>query len=179
MAAAEKLASKFFAIAENWVRNLNDDRELDRRLKGFKTFAGGPTPFPGPGPYPRPTIAYDPSGWSNAKGYSSTLLHGTDIVEISVPEEFICTIRVDKGQFLREERKANDPCISLELPKDLLKAFLLTKHQLLWTITDDRAKIKYKEGIGLSDWITIFEILVVAQETIEKKSDLWKIAENL
>ena len=46
---------KMAQFFERWEELLNTDEELERRLKPWRTFLGGPTPYIGPGPYPRPT----------------------------------------------------------------------------------------------------------------------------
>lgn len=173
------MQEKVSTFMQKWAEFLNEDEELARRIKPFDTFCGGPCPYPGPGPYPPPSLAYDPTGWSKAKGYKSSILDGKELVELSVPGEFTYTVELKEGKFSVVEKRAKEACLSVEMPLSLLKEMILSRHHVVWALTDGRNKITHMSGISLSDWATIFEIFVTAQELVERELKLREIVEAL
>ena len=169
----------FDSFLKAWEELLNTDDGLKSRLKPWRTFIGGPTPYPGPGPYPPPNLLYDPSGWTKAKGYKSSILDGKELVEIIVPSKFTFTIKVDKGIFSVKKEKARDPCLSVKMTLQTFKDLMTAKDRVIWCLTDPENEVSYKEGIALSDWTTIFETLVVGQELLERKFQFWEFIEKL
>lgn len=159
---------------------LNEDPELKRRLEPFPSFRGGPTPYPGPGPYPPPNVAMDPTGWSKAKGYPVTRLKGRDLVEINVEGKFRFTVglRTD-GTFYVEERSGVNPCLKVSMPLSVFKDMVLGKERVIYALADERNVIEYDNSLGLSDWITIFEVIGIMQELVESDREMWEIIENL
>lgn len=173
----EKSINKFYEAYEKF---LNEDPELKRRLRPYPTFCGGPTPYPGPGPYPPPNIAMDPTGWSKAKGYPTTILKGRELVEFIVPNAFRFTVSLrEDGTFYVAERPATKPCLRVEMPLDLFKDMVLGRERVIYALADERNKVEYEDGIGLSDWITIFEVIGAMQELVESDPEMWRLIEDL
>ncbi|MDI9619216.1 MAG: hypothetical protein QFX33_00120 [Candidatus Nezhaarchaeota archaeon] len=173
--------SRHLSIREKWEELLNKDLELKRRLGGFPEWHGGPVPYPGEGPYPRPIYngPWDPSSWTEKKGYPSTILHENDLIQIVVPEKLSWVVSLRNSVFTIRDGKAENPCLYIEMPLDLFKDMLLTKYRVVWALADERVKLMWREGIGLSDWITILEVLVVAQEAVDRDPALWNLVEGL
>jgi len=175
-------------IADNFVKEfakrleqfLNGDDGFKRRLKPFPVFMGGPVPYPGPGPYPPPNLAYDPFGWSKAKGYKTSILPGRELVELDVPNLFVLTVGLRKDlYFYVELRKAEKPCLRVEMPFEVFKDMALGKEKVIWSLADERNKVEYEEGIGLSDWITILGVIGKIQELMEFDPELRELLEKL
>ncbi len=159
---------------------LNSDEGFKRRLKPFPVFMGGPVPYPGPGPYPPPNLVYDPSGWSESKGYNTSRLPGRELVEISVPDFFVLTVGLRKNlDFYVELRKAEKPCLRVEMPFEVFKDMALGKEKVVWSLADEKNKVEYERGIGFSDWITILGVIGKIQELMEFDPDLRGFLENL
>lgn len=147
-----------------WVDFLNKDEELKRRIKGFKGFCGKPglraeraklLKWPremGTACYPHP---------------GRSMLDGRNLIELNIPEIGVYTIRLKDGKFSVEKGKAENPCLRIEIPLFLLKDTFLSKHRWLWVLADDQVKVKCDKELPHSDWITIFEVLVCAQELLE------------
>ena len=162
---------------QSWENFLNDDHELKGRIVPFKGFFGGPSPTPGPGPYSRPTPAYDPTGWANAKGYSAPKVDGRDLIELALtPGGFICTISLRKGKFGISKRSAKKPFLSVKMPNDLWRETVQGKHKIIWALSDKRVTVKNESGISMSDWLTILEVLATSQELLEFEPKLWESA---
>lgn len=158
---------------------LNNDQELKRRFEPFRTFCGGPCPYPGPGPYPPPNLAFDPTGWSKARGYPSSILKGKDVIEIEVEGKGVYTIHVSKeGTFKVERRSAENPVLQVALPISLFKELVLGRYRVIWALSDPRARVKHMDGISLSDWVTVLEIFACMQELVERRPDLWRAVEE-
>lgn len=165
-------------FVEKYTNYLNNDDELQRRLKPFRTFLGGPCPYPGAGPFPPPNLAMDPTGWSRTRGYSASILDGKELIEITVPDHFTMCIGLNKGNFYARFRKGSKPCLKVEMPLDLFKELLLGYHRVIWALSDKRNKIEYISSLALSDWTTIFEVLTCAQELCESDPEVWDQIEN-
>lgn len=173
------MSENILPFMQRWTDFLNNDEEIHRRLAGFRTFAGGPNPYPGPGPYPPPSIAYDPTGWSKAKGYPTTVLNGKELVEITIPRFYTFKIELKDGVFSITEGKAKKPCLGVEMPLSLFKEMILSEHRILWALADERNRVTYLPGLGLSDWVTIFEVLVTGQELVDMNLQLRETIKNL
>lgn len=159
---------------------LNSDESLKRRLKPFPTFSGGPTPYPGPGPYPPPNIAMDPTGWSKAKGYSTTRLLGREVLEISIEKCFTISVGIKSDYtFYIVSRKAENPCLRAEIPFDVFKDMALGRERVIYALADERNNITYEDGISLSDWITILGVIGKIQEFMEAEPSLWETLEKM
>ncbi|MDI9619205.1 MAG: hypothetical protein QFX33_00065 [Candidatus Nezhaarchaeota archaeon] len=166
----------FWRELENY---LNDDQELKRRLKPFRTFCGGPCPYPGPGPYPPPNLAFDPTGWSRARGYPSSILIGRDLIQVDVEGRSVYTISLsEEGVFKVEMRPAKNPILEVALPIFLFKELVLGKHRVIWALSDPKVRVRHSNGISLSDWVTVLEIFACMQELVERRPDLWRIVEE-
>ncbi|MFQ5820921.1 MAG: hypothetical protein ACE5I5_13095 [Candidatus Heimdallarchaeota archaeon] len=170
---------KFSIFVKRWTEFLNEDEELSRRIKPFRTFCGGPCQYPGPGPYPSPCVAFDPTGWSKAEGYASSVLDGKELVELNVPGVSKYVINLKEGKFQIQERETKECCLGVKIPMELLKEIILGRYSLLWVLADERVDVTYMPGLSLSDWTTIFEVLITAQELVETDPELWDIVEGL
>lgn len=170
--------ARFF---ERWSELLNKDEELGRRLKPWRTFLGGPTPYIGPGPYPRPIPTHDPTGWTKAKGYPKSVLEGKEAIELIVPNLCQYTFAIKDGKYIVREGKASGrPILRVEMPLDTFKDVILTKQRVVWGLADPRNKIECMwPEIAYSDWITVLEMLVVGQEVVERDPTMWDFIEAL
>jgi hypothetical protein len=56
---------------------------------------------------------------------------------------------------------------------------ITTRYRVVWALADDRTKLSWMEGIGHSDWITILEVLVVAQEVVDRYPEMWDLLERV
>lgn len=167
---------------KRWEDLLKKDQELKRRLKPFPEWHGGPVPYPGEGPYPTPLYGqekFDVSCWAKAKGYSRSILDGRELIEICVPGAFIYTIKLEKGLFSIVEGKAKEPCLGITMPLSLFKELILSRHRIVWALTDERVKLRWIDGVAHSDWITILELLAIGQEAVDKDPKMWDIVEAL
>jgi len=181
----DKMKTDFSGFLSEYEKFLNKDEELQRRIKLSDSFTdrdvffGGPCCLPGSGPYPRASIAYDPTNWAKAKGYSKSILDGKELIEIEVPDAFYCVIKLSKGKFEVKKEKAKDPCLAFSMPFKLFKEMVLGKHKIIWALSDKSVRIKScKQGISLSDWTTILEILVGVQDLAEMNPEMWRFWET-
>jgi len=148
---------------EKWIDFLNKDEELKRRLKGFKGFCGKPGP--------RAERA-KMLGWPRDMGVAcyphpgKSMLDGRDLVELSI-EANTYTIRLENGKFDLRKGKSENPCLRVKMPLPLFRDTLLSRHRWLWALADDQVKVECDNSLPHSDWITIFEVLVCAQELLE------------
>jgi hypothetical protein len=167
-----------------WEELLNKDEELKRRLQEFPEWHGGPVPYPGEGPYPPPLYGgpFDPSEWTKKRGYRSTILKGKDLIQITVPDKqlsLVVSLSEDGVFTVKKGVTTKKPCLSIEMPWDLFKDMLTTRYRVVWALADDRTKLSWMEGIGHSDWITILEVLVVAQEVVDRYPEMWDLLERI
>ncbi len=159
---------------------LNRDQELQRRLKGFKTFSGPPD-----GHYRRSRAEGSKAIARAVKCYpfgGESLLQDCAVVEISIidgPGQARCKIFLKDRVFSVNSNGAKAPHLALALTKDLFIKTILGRHRWLWVIGMDDVKVNYSSSLPHSDWVTILEILVTLQELVEFDSEMWEKIENL
>lgn len=160
---------------------LNSDAELQRRLKGFKTFSGIPD-----GHYRRARAEGEKTIARAVRCYpfgGKSSLDGHEIISIRIVDNgnesgFVISLR-DKN-FSVSSKDETNPFLSLELSKDTFKKALLGRYRWIWIIGMDEVNVKYSDELPHSDWVTIFEILVAMQEIAEfdiemrEKIEKWK-----
>lgn len=181
----------FSEFLKKWEEYLNNDGELRRRISkdikvrsevAAKTFAGMPD---GHYEYARQlqakykiwprfmALRHYPFG-------GTTQLDGKDVIEIVVPGKLAFSVSLENEVFrIREGKAIKPPCLSVEMPVDVLKDMLTTRHRVLWCLADPRNKVKCVDGLPHGDWITIFEILVTLQEVVDMDPKMRKIVESL
>ncbi len=108
-------------------------------------------------------------------------LEGRELVEISIPEASATySVELKKGELNIREGKAKRAILSLEIPLDLLKKMLLTEERVAWTVLDERCKLRFDAASWTYyEGLTIMEILVCAQELVEKDSALAELVKQL
>ncbi|MBI5375851.1 MAG: hypothetical protein HZA77_10480 [Candidatus Schekmanbacteria bacterium] len=157
---------------------LDSDQELIRRLKGFKTFAGTPD-----GHYRRARLEGEKAIARAVRCYpfgGKSHLDGKEIIGINIADgDSSLTVSLKNGKFKVASGKINEPCLSLEIPKEIFKLTILGRYRWLWTIGMDEVNVKYIEGLPHSDWVTIFELLVIMQELNEFDTELRDKIEKL
>lgn len=147
---------------------LNSDQELQRRLKGFKTFSGIPD-----GHYKRARQEGDQAIVRAVRCYpfgGKSLLKDCEIIGIHIKngdEAAKLVVSLHRGKFSVKNANWANPHLTLELSKELFKKAVLGRYRWLWLIGIDEVKIQYSTRLPHSDWITIFEILVAMQELVE------------
>ena len=158
---------------------LNADQELQRRLKGFKTFSGIPD-----GHYKRARQEGDQAIVRSVRCYAfggESLLKDCEIIGIHIrnsDEETKFVISLHRGKFSVKSANWVNPHLTLELSKELFKKAVLGRYRWLWLIGMDEVKVQYSTELPHSDWITIFEILVVMQELVEFDPELLEKIES-
>ena len=159
---------------------LNNDQELQRRLKGFKTFCGLPD-----GHYERARQGGVKTIARAVKCYpfgGESLLGDGEIIGLNVIDgqgKSQCVVSLKDKIFSIDSSSNATPHLSLELPKTLFVRTLLGRHRWLWVIGMEEVKVTYATHLPHSDWVTIFEILVAMQEMAEFDTEMWKEIETL
>jgi hypothetical protein len=152
---------------------LNADQELQRRLKGFKTFAGLPD-----GHYTRARLQGDRAQARAIRCYpfgGSSLLADCDVIGVTVKDESAETgfvVSLNNTTFSVKAGTAENPHLGLVLSKELFTRTILGRYRWMWVIGMDEVTVTYSTGLPHSDWVTILEILVAMQELIEFDPDL-------
>jgi len=158
---------------------LNSDPELQRRLKGFKTFSGTPD-----GHYKRARLEGEKSIARAVKCYpfgGKSLLDGHEIISIINEDdaESSFAISLNNNIFSVKKSEGLNPLLTLALPKEVFKNAMLGRYRWLWVIGMDEVKVKYSDDLPHSDWVTILEILVAMQEMSEFDPGLREEIERL
>ena len=152
---------------------LNQDPELQRRLQGYKTFSGLPD-----GHYTRARREGDSATVRAVRCYpfgGKSLLKDCEIVGMHIKDTDSSTrftISLTNDKFIIKDGDWVSPHLTLELSKELFQKAVLGRHRWLWLIGMDDVNVTYSTGLPHSDWVTIFEILVVMQELIEFDPEL-------
>ncbi|MEI6125498.1 MAG: hypothetical protein WCQ99_02990 [Pseudomonadota bacterium] len=158
---------------------LNKDRELQRRLRGFKTFAGLPDLHAkrarqqGGSALARAVRCY-PFGGTSRLGDGE--LVGICIRDAQESTSFV--IARDGALFSVKSGEWTAPPLTLTLSKELFKKTVLGRYRWLWALSMDGVAVTWREGLPHSDWITLLELLVVMQELVECDTELLKKIEN-
>lgn len=158
---------------------LNGDVELERRLAGFKTFAGLPDGHftrarkEGISAVARAVRCYPFGGKSRLKAGE---ILGIGIVDAGVTEHLV--VLLEENAFSIRTTPWDTPPLTITLPKPLFVKTLLGRHRWLWTMGMDDVQLTHSHDLPHSDWVTILEILVTMQELIEFKPELWHKVEN-
>jgi len=169
-------------MIENFIKQyetyLNKDKELNRRLSGFRTFSGIPD-----GHYRRARQEGNKCPARAVKCYpfgGESHLVDDELVGIELSdshEKFVVSLKGDS--FTIKIRDWKNPHLTIRLSKELFRRTVLGRHRWLWVIGMDEVEITHSEGLPHSDWVTILEVLVVMQEAVEFEPELWRQIENL
>ncbi len=167
-------------LIQEWEKALNEDGEINRRVKPFRGFCGGKPPKPGPGPYEPANVAVDPGNWAEAEGYSKPKIDEFEqIVQLTVSGKGTYTIEYSDEEWSIEEGEAEgEPVLDVEMPFQVLKDLVTSRERVVWALSEPENEVSYKEGVAFSDWSTVFMVFVVAQEMIERNPDLWEQVEE-
>ena len=159
---------------------LNADPELGRRLQGFKTFAGKPD-----GHHRRARAQGDAAIATAVRCYpfgGTSALDGHELVGFHIRdggERARFVISLSGGKFTVRPGDWSQPLLALSLPKDLFKRTVLGRYRWLWVIGMDEVQVAHANELPHSDWVTIFEVLVVMQEIVEFDTDLLDMVAGL
>jgi hypothetical protein len=156
---AEK-REKILEFMRMWEKYISTDRSLQKRLKRpyhYQEFYEDPP-------------AYHGTATKNLARLPPEQLEGRELIEISIPEVAItCVVELVEGKLRIREGRAKNAILSLEIPLDLFKRMLLTEERVTWAILDERCKLAFDSSSWTYyDGITILEILVCAQELMER-----------
>jgi hypothetical protein len=158
---------------EQFETALNADQELQRRLRGFKTFAGRPNGHhtrarqQGSSALARAVRCY-PFGGTSLLG--SGELAGIRIREADRNHTFV--IARTRDAFSVRDGDWTSPPVTLTLSKELFKKAVLGRYRWMWVIGMDEVEVTWRAGLPHSDWVTLLEILVVMQELVEFSPEL-------
>jgi hypothetical protein len=159
---------------------LNNDPELQRRLKGFKAFSGLPDGHykrardQGISAVARAVKCYPFGGESQ---FGNDELIGIDIKGVKKGGKFVIALK--DGQFTIKSGNWKKPHLTVALSAELFKKTVLGRYRWLWTIGMDEVEIAYSETLPHSDWVTLLEVLVAMQELVEFDKGLWEKIEKL
>ena len=166
-------------FAPRLQRYLNQDEELARRLKGFRTFAGAVDDHyqrareQGMSAAARAVRCYPFGGESQLKDNDWIRIRCTD-----GPQSETLVISWVEKQFRVSFDEGKKPYLSVVLPKQLLIETLLGKHRWVWLFALDEVEVQHADNLPHSDWVTLLEVLVTLQEVVEFDSGLWKKVEQ-
>jgi hypothetical protein len=138
---------------KKWEKYLNEDPEIPARIAS-------------------------PPWWKEAKPVSK--LEGRDAVEITIDENSY-TIEVKNYRFhIREGVAKTKPLLSLSMPISLFKNLVLGKRKVVTVLLDDECRVKF----DTPDWnhydgATVLEMLVAAQELVQRDSEAREAVEKL
>ncbi|MFC1669765.1 hypothetical protein ACFL20_05180 [Spirochaetota bacterium] len=158
---------------------LNSDKELQRRLEGFKAFSGTPD-----GHYHRARQQGISAVARAVKCYpfgGESLLKDCEIVGIKITDANDSTgliISLKDNKFEVTGGNWEKPHLTLELSMELFKMGLLGRYRWLFLMGMDDVKITFSDNLPHSDWVTILEVLVAMQEVVEFDGELWNRVEN-
>ena len=146
---------------------LNADGELQRRLKGFKTFSGKPD-----GHYKRARSEGEKAVARAVRCYpfggESLIGENSEIIGINITgtdEKLLISLINEKFSVKSDNWKK--PFLAISLPLEKFKKAVLGRYRWIWLLGLDDVEVSYSEEIPHSDWVTIFEILVAMQELPE------------
>ncbi len=146
---------------------LNADGELQRRLKGFKTFSGMPD-----GHYRRAREEGEKAIARAVRCYpyggKSLIGNNNDIIGIDINDsDENMLISLVNGKFSVKKSNWQKTFLSISLPLEKFKKAILGRYRWIWLLGLDDVEVSYCEELPHSDWITILEILVAMQELPE------------
>ncbi|MBN2108683.1 MAG: hypothetical protein JW832_14760 [Deltaproteobacteria bacterium] len=158
---------------------LNADQELQRRLQGFKTFAGQPD-----GHYMRARQQGSSALARAVRCYpfgGTTHLGDGELVGICIRDDeknnsFVIARAGDT--FTVRGNNWTNPRLTITLSKELFKKIVLGRYRWIWVFGMDGVAVTWCKGLPHSDWITLLELLVVMQELVECDPELLKKIEH-
>ena len=164
---------------EKFETALNADQELQRRLRGFKTFAGQPD-----GHYIRARQQGSSALARAVKCYpfgGASQLGGGELVGICIRDAqknspFVIARAGDMFSVRSSDWTA--PRLTITLSKELFKKILLGRHRWIWAFSMDGVAVTWCEGLPHSDWITLLELLVIMQELVDSDTELLEKVER-
>ncbi len=164
---------------EKYENVLNTDQELYRRFKGFKTFSGLPDGHylrarkQGIDCVARAVRCYPFGGISQ--------LNKRELIGLYIPDnkdnDSIVISRSENKFFVRLTH-CEAPYLTITIPKEIFKKTVMGRHRWIWTLSMNEVSVATSETLPHSDWITLFEILVIMQEMVEFDIDLLHKMEN-
>jgi hypothetical protein len=164
----EKIIPRFM---KRWEKYLQDDLALQKRLKKpfyYQEYYENPPALNG-------VATKDPVRLPPEE------LEGRELIEISIPDALATyCVKLKKGKLRIRKGKAKKPILSLEIPLDLFKKMLLTEERVAWTVLDERCKLNFDtQSWTYYEGLTIMEILVCAQELVDKDSEIAELVRQL
>ena len=157
---------------------LNADAELQRRMKGFKTFSGRPD-----GHYHRARAEGDRALARAVRCYpfgGKSEIKDGEVIGISLTDGDRTTpfaIRLQGRTFSVRPGEYEMPLLDIGLSKTLFKQAVLGRYRWVWLFGMDEVTLSYSDDLPHSDWVTILELLVTMQELVEFDKDLWNAVE--
>lgn len=158
-------------FTKRWEKYIQEDPALQKRLKKpfyYREFHENPPAFNG-------VATKDPVRLPREE------LEGRELIEMSIPEvSATYSVELKEGKLRIREGKAKKAILSLEIPLDLFKKMMLTEERVAWIALDERCRLNFDTpSWTYYEGLTIMEILICAQELVDKDSEIAELVRQL